>query len=67
MPLFWKHYTSDTTQFIESLKHKDSTLEARQREGRNLLWDRPQDREASAEHQAARVPQQPYVYQNKGR
>jgi hypothetical protein len=66
MPLFWKPYQSEATQFIEELKRKDPTLEARQREGRALLWDREQDRNAQAEQQAARVPQQAYVYQTKG-
>lgn len=66
MPLFWKPYQSETTQFIESLKKKDPQLEARQREGRSILWDRPQDRSAQSEFADARVPQQPYVYQNKG-
>jgi hypothetical protein len=65
MPLFWKPYQSDATQFIESLKQKDPQLEQRQRDGRALLWDRAQDREAQADYQAARVPQQPYVYQTK--
>lgn len=65
MPLFWKPYQSDATQFIESLKQKDPQLEQRQRDGRALLWDREQDRNAQAGYQAARVPQQPYVYQTK--
>ncbi|URI10853.1 DUF3460 family protein [Aquincola tertiaricarbonis] len=67
MPLFWKPYKSDVTQFIDSLKEKKPTLEAEQRAGRSLLWDRPIDRQAQAEYQDARVPQQPYVYQTKGK
>ena len=63
MPLFWKPYQSDVTQFIDTLKAQRPTLEAEQRAGRGLLWDRPQDREASAEFLAARVAQKPYVYQ----
>lgn len=66
MPFFWKPYKSDATQFIESLKQKDATLERRQREGRGLLWDRAIDRQALTDYREARVPQQPYVYQNKG-
>ncbi len=66
MPLFWKPYKSDVTQFIEQLKAQRPTLEAEQRAGRGLLWDRPQDREAEAEFKAARVAQQPYVYQTRG-
>lgn len=63
MPLFWKPYKSDVTSFIDQLKAQRPTLEAEQRAGRALLWDKPQDREAQAEYSAARVAQQPYVYQ----
>jgi hypothetical protein len=66
MPLFWKPYKSDVTQFIEQLKQAKPTLEDEQKRGRALLWDRPIDREAQADWGAARVPQQPYVYQTKG-
>lgn len=62
MPLFWKPYQSEATQFINELKARRPTLEAEQRAGRNLLWDREQDREAQAEFKDARVPQGPYVY-----
>ena len=65
MPLFWKPYKSDVSQFIDELKAKKPTLEAEQRAGRALLWDRPIDRESQAEWSEARVPQQPYVYQTK--
>ncbi|MCR5865426.1 MAG: DUF3460 family protein [Aquincola tertiaricarbonis] len=67
MPLFWKPYKSDVTQFIDSLKAQKPTLEAEQRAGRSLLWDRPIDRQAQAEYKDARVAQQPYVYQTKGK
>lgn len=65
MPLFWKPYKSEITSFIEELKAKRPTLEDEQRRGRNLLWDKPIDREAQADFRDARVPQQPYVYQTK--
>ena len=65
MPLFWKKYESDVTQFIGSLKARKPTLEAEQRAGRALLWDRALDREAQADWQDAEVPQQAYVYQTK--
>ena len=67
MPLFWKPYKSDVTSFIESLKAKKPTLEAEQRAGRALLWDRSLDRSAQADWQDAAVPQQAYVYQTKHR
>ncbi|HIV70163.1 MAG TPA: DUF3460 family protein [Candidatus Aquabacterium excrementipullorum] len=62
MPLFWKPYKSDATQFIESLKQRDPQLEERQRQGRNLLWDKDLDRQAQAEYRDAQVEQAPYVY-----
>ncbi len=65
MPLFWKPYTSDVTQFIEQLKTKRPSLEEEQRRGRALLWDRAIDRDAQAEWDDAAVAQQPYVYQTK--
>ena len=55
-------YVSETTQFINGLKAAKPTLEAEQRLGRAILWDRPQDRTLQAEFQEARVAQKPYVY-----
>ena len=65
MPLFWKPYKSDVTTFIEELKAKKPTLEAEQRAGRALLWDRAVDRDALQEFREGKVPQQPYVYQTR--
>ncbi len=65
MPLFWKPYLSDVTQFIGQLKADKPALEAQQRAGRALLWDRVIDRQAQSEWRDADVPQQPYVYQTK--
>lgn len=64
-PLGLPDYVSDATQFIESLKRSKPALEAEQRAGRALLWDRPQDRDFWREAQTARVPQKPYVYQTE--
>jgi Protein of unknown function (DUF3460) len=55
-------YASETTQFIQQLKAQKPTLEAEQRAGRALLWDKNVDRQAQAEFAAARVAQKPYVY-----
>ena len=55
-------YTSDTTQFIDELKANKPTLEAEQRAGRALLWDKNLNRTEQAAYGEARVPQQPYVY-----
>ena len=65
MPLFWKPYKSDVTNFIESLKANNPSLEAEQRAGRSLLWDKALDRQAQADWRDAQVAQQPYVYQTK--
>lgn len=65
MPLLWKPYTSDATRLIDTLKARDPQLEEKQRQGRAIWWDRAVDRRAEAEQRDARVPQQPYVYQNK--
>lgn len=65
MPLFWKPYKSDITEFIDELKAKKPTLEQEQREGRALLWDKPIDPEWQAEFKAGRLSQQSYVYQTK--
>ena len=57
-------YQSEVTQFIEKLKSDEPGLEARQRAGRALLWDKQVDRDAWSEWRDARVAQQAYVYQN---
>ena len=64
MHLFrYPDYQSEATQFINQLKTAQPDLETRQRQGRELLWDKNVDRQAQADYQAARVAQQPYVYQ----
>ncbi|MEY4505668.1 MAG: hypothetical protein RL297_246 [Pseudomonadota bacterium] len=64
-PFARPHYTSDTTQFLERLKTERPTLESEQREGRALLWDGDMNAQFQADANAARVPQQAYVYQTK--
>mgnify|MGYP003398391213 FL=1 len=58
-------YKSEVSMFIDELKAKKPTLEAEQRAGRALLWDRALYRQVLADWGDARVPQQPYVYQTK--
>ena len=57
-------YESDVTAFIGELKHRNANLEAEQRNGRSLLWDKHIDRQAQGEWREARVAQKPYVYGN---
>jgi hypothetical protein len=56
-------YKSDVTLFIEELKSKRPDLEAQQRAGRALLWDKHLNREVLDEFRAAQLRQKPYVYQ----
>jgi hypothetical protein len=60
-------YESDITQFLKQLKAKKPDLEQKQREGRAIWWDKQLDREELKRQQAARVPQQGYVYQTQAK
>ena len=60
------HYTSEATQFIDGLKAKKPTLEAEQRQGRALLWDKKLDATEQADYQDAGVAQPAYVYGTDG-
>ncbi len=60
-------YESEITQFISQLKQQKPELESQQRQGRELLWDKPVDRSAWQEYRAAQVPQKPYVYQTEAK
>ncbi|MDD5325166.1 MAG: DUF3460 family protein [Polaromonas sp.] len=55
-------YNSEATKFIAQLKTAKPTLEAEQRAGRALLWDKSLNRAIQAEYREARVAQEPYVY-----
>lgn len=59
-------YTSDTTQFLQRLHEQRPALEAEQKAGRALLWDKDINRETQAEAARARVRQKPYVYHVEG-
>ena len=60
-------YRSDATQFIDQLRAGKPALEAEQRKGRELLWDKAVDRGAWREFRAAEVAQQAYVYQTSAK
>lgn len=55
-------YNSDVTDFISDLKAKKPGIEAGQRVGRSLLWDKHIDRDLAGEWREARVRQKAYVY-----
>jgi hypothetical protein len=60
-------YKSEVTQFIDKLKVAAPELEAQQRQGRNLLWDKSVDRAAWNDYRTAEVAQKPYVYQTNNK
>jgi hypothetical protein len=60
-------YQSEATQFIDQLKIAKPTLEAEQRKGRDLLWDKAIDRTAVKGYLDGTVAQKPYVYQTNGK
>jgi Protein of unknown function (DUF3460) len=59
------NYSSDATHFIADIKRARPELDAQQRAGRALLWDKNVDRSQMADMQAGDVKQQAYVYQTK--
>ena len=56
------HYMSDATQFLNQLKKEHPELEAEQRAGRALLWDKNLNLADQEQYREASVAQQPYVY-----
>jgi Protein of unknown function (DUF3460) len=60
-------YQSDATQFIDQMKVQKPQLEAQQRAGRALLWDKNLDRAGLAEWDEARLEQKAYPYQTDPR
>lgn len=59
-------YTSEATQFIDQLKAAKPTLEAEQRAGRAIWWDKNLSVEEQAQFADGNVAQQPYVYGTGG-
>ncbi len=59
------HYTSDITNFIQEMMTKRPSLEAEQRAGRALLWDKQVNGAQLEDYDEGNIPQQPYVYQTQ--
>jgi hypothetical protein len=58
-----RHYVSDHTRFIDDLLAKKPELEASQRIGRKIWWDKlPSEVAAQREMNASQAPQKGYVY-----
>ncbi len=64
MPLLpARHYVSEHTRFIRDLLAKRPELEAVQRTGREIWWDKlPAEVDAQRDMNRGRVPQKAYVY-----
>ncbi|MCR2746061.1 DUF3460 family protein [Limnobacter parvus] len=58
-------YESEVTQFLTQLKNERPHLEGEQLKGRSLLWDKQLNLKLQEDFKEAKVPQKPYVYQNK--
>jgi hypothetical protein len=59
-------YQSDFTHFLTALKAERPTLEAEQRKGRAIWWDKEEvDLDQSRRMRESRVPMQAYPYQTK--
>lgn len=60
-------YKSDATELIDQLKAAKPDLDARQRAGMAIFWDKHVDREAWSQWRQAEVAQKPYVYQTEAK
>lgn len=59
-------YESEATLFLKQLKQDRPHLEAEQRKGRAIWWDKDSiDLDQSRRWREARVPQKPYPYQTE--
>ncbi len=59
-------YESEITKFIREFKAARPNIEADQRKGRAIWWDKkPLDVSERSEQDAANVPQQAYPYATK--
>ena len=59
-------YTSEFTAFLDGMKANQPAIEAGQRAGRAIWWDKAQNLITQATYKEARVPQKPYVYSTSG-
>lgn len=60
------NYVSEFSQFLQKLKKDNPGIEEGQATGRAIHWDKqPLTLEDQERNRAARISQQPYVYQNK--
>jgi hypothetical protein len=58
-------YESDITRFLREMKQRRPELERKQREAREIWWDKALDPDEQARFEHSRVRQAGYVYQTK--
>jgi hypothetical protein len=58
-------YESDITKFIREMKQRKPDLERKQREAREIWWDKALDLDEQARFAQSLVKMQGYVYQTK--
>ena len=61
------HYESELTLFLRQLKRENPEIEAGQREGRAIFWDKNLDRDLYRRFRQSDVPQPAYVYGSQGK
>ena len=59
-------YTSEITQFIEQMKTDRPELEAEQRAGMSIWWNKILNRAEQSDYEAGRIAQKGYVYGTTG-
>jgi hypothetical protein len=60
-------YVSEVTEFLRNLKQNNPHIEAEQKKGRAIWWDKePASLARTAQIRESTIPQQGYVYQIKG-
>jgi hypothetical protein len=60
-----EEYESDLTRFVREMKQRRPDLERKQREAREIWWDKSLDPDEQARYAESRVKMPGYVYQTK--
>ena len=60
-----KEYESDVTRFLREMKQRKPDLDRKQREAREIWWDKALDRDEQARFAQSSVRLPGYVYQTK--
>ena len=60
-------YESELTRFLRQIKQQNPAIEADQKEGRAIWWDKQLDRDLYRRFRESSVSQPAYVYQPKAK